>query len=79
MTAGYAEFNLQQLEAEVEQLQAYIDKHESLIANGPETIRKLQEECDRWRVAVTDLCAFANVTVAQIIEAGLRVHIETED
>lgn len=62
----------QEPQSEIARLQGYMD-------NAAETIRKLQEENDRWRAAVTDLCAFANVTVAQIMEAGLRVHIETED
>lgn len=63
---------LEEAQAENERLQAYM-------INAAETIRKLQEECDRWQEAVTKLCVMANVTWGQIIAAGMRVTIEPED
>jgi phage-related protein len=70
---------LEEAQAEIDRLQAYIDKHDSLITNGPETIRKLQDECDRWQEGVTKLCLMADITWGQIVAAGMRIHIETED
>jgi predicted RNase H-like nuclease (RuvC/YqgF family) len=58
--------------AEIDRLQGYMD-------NAANTIRKLQDECDRWQEGVTKLCLMTGITWGQIVAAGMRVHIETED
>ncbi len=63
---------LEEAQAEIDRLQAYMD-------NAAETILKLQDECDRWQEAVTKLCVMTGVTWGQLISAGLRVTIEPED
>lgn len=69
----------QELQSEIARLREYIDRHDSLITNGPETILKLQEECDRWRAAVFDLCLIVDPTVQQLMEAGFSVQIEIKE
>ena len=75
---AYAELRLQQLEAELDDLQGYIDQHESLIANGPDTILKLQRQCDMWRNNVADLIRIADPTVNQLFEAGFEVTVDID-
>ena len=63
---------LEEAQEEIDRLQSYMD-------NAAETIRKLQDECDRWQDGVTKLCFMANITWGQIVASGMRIHIETED
>lgn len=63
---------LEEAQAEIARLQGYMD-------NAANSIRNLQDECDRWQEAVTKLCVMTGVTWGQIISAGLRVTIEPED
>jgi hypothetical protein len=78
MTTAESRSEIADLKHEIGLLQAHIDKHDSLIGNGPETIRVLMAECDDWRTAVTALCRIANITLNQLTEAGLCFHIAIE-
>ena len=69
----------QELQSEIASLREYIERHDSLIVNGPSTICNLQEECDRWRDAVADLCLIVNPTVQQLMKAGFSVQIEIKE
>ena len=68
----FDEMTLEEAQAEIDRLQGYMD-------NAAETIRKLQEECDRWQEGVTKLCLMTGITWGQIVAAGLRIHIEVDD